>query len=292
MTLLTPTSEPPVADQARRLRELVAERSLTGRVPVERASRVCRSLAVVSGKGGVGKSVLSLNLGIALARHGSNVGLLDATQGAGSLGLLCGQNGYWNLEHVLAGARRLNEILLPGPCGIQIVPGASHFSAAAPASALRELTVFESVRDWIIADTGADLTQARRFAATADAVLVVTTPEPTSLAEAYATIKFLAAAGVTALSVLVNQADTQRQATQILERLRMAAREFLGSDIGLAGFVPFDPAVGQSVSLRISLAECEPSGSAQRALEEVGHRLTRTVSGGRRLSYFERLAGV
>ncbi len=280
-----------VGDQARELRALVALRRVPARPTTDQPSRVCRSLTVVSGKGGVGKSVIALNLAIAFARQGVSAGLLDVSQGTGSLGLLCGQNGYWNFEHVAAGTRDLKDILLTGPHGIQIVPGASHLltSGELRNSAVRDMATFESQHDWLIVDTGADLSAARCFAAPADCTLIVTTPEPTAVAEAYAAMKLLAAEGASAVSVLVNQADSPQQAQQILDRLRHAARTFLGGDIGLAGFIPFDPAVSQSVFRRVPLIDIAPTGPAQQALEQMGQRLTRTVSARREGSFIERL---
>ena len=277
-------------DQARELRALVARRTAAMRPTTDQPSRVCRSLTVVSGKGGVGKSVIALNLAVAFARQGVSAGLLDVSRGTGSLGLLCGQNGYWNFEHVAAGTRDLKDIVLTGPQGIQIVPGASHLltSGELRPSVMRDMTTFESRHDWLIVDTGADLSAARWFAAPADCTLIVTTPEPTAVAEAYAAMKLLAAAGVPAVSVLVNQADSQQQALQILDRLRHAARTFLGGDIGLAGFIPFDAAVSQSVYRRVPLIDVAPTGPAQLALELMGQRLSRTVSARRGGRFMER----
>ena len=113
------------ADQARELRALVAKRAApTGDVP--RETRTCRSLAIASGKGGVGKSVIALNLAVALARRGDSVCLVDASPSLGHLELLCGQNGYWNLSHVAAGSRRLQDIVLDDPCGVRIEIGRAH----------------------------------------------------------------------------------------------------------------------------------------------------------------------
>ncbi len=289
---IAPLEHCPAGDQACELRALVALRSAATRPATDQPSRVCRSLTVVSGKGGVGKSVIALNLAIAFARQGVSVGLLDVSQGTGSLGLLCGQNGYWNFEHVAAGTRDLKDILLTGPHGIQIVPGAGHLltSGESRTSAVRDMATFESQHDWLIVDTGADLSAARWCAAPADCTLIVTTPEPTAVAEAYAAMKLLAAAGVSAVSVLVNQADSPQQALQILNRLRHAARTFLGSDIGLAGFIPFDPAVSQSVFRRVPLIDIAPTGPAQQALEQMGQRLTRTVPARREGRFIERFS--
>ena len=295
MTLSTTLFEPAIhVDQARELRALIAERltvraTATHRAAIEPA-RTCRTLAILGSKGGVGKSVVALNLALSLARAGANVALLDASPGIGSLSLLSGQHGYWNFEHVAAGIRTLDEIVLPVNAMLRIVPGADRLCLPGLQSpAWRALDEFERRHDWLLVDTGADLDRSTRFARCADATLVVTTPEPTSVAEAYSAIKRLAARGASAVSVLVNQADSEEQGRRILDRLRHAARAFLVSDIGLAGVVPFDAAVGQSVFRRTPLSNSESPGAAQRALERIGQRLTRVVSGRRESTYVESL---
>ena len=283
MPLLETTHRHP--DQARELRALVAQRdSRVSDLPCE--IRVCRSLAVVSSKGGVGKSVVALNLAVALARRGDSVCLVDASPGIGHLELLCGLNGYWNLSHVAAGSRCLEDVVLDGPYGMRIVPGASCLLGETDSHAglLRELTNLERDHDWLIIDAVASV-----FAHAADRALIVTTPEPTAIAEAYATLKGLSATDGPLVSALVNRADSEQQALQILERLRHAGRSFLRTDLDRAGFVPNDPAVWQSVASRRPLVEIEPACPAQQALERLAERLARTVTMREEVSYFQRL---
>ncbi len=279
------------ADQARELRALVAQRAArVSNLPCE--TRTCRSLAVVSGKGGVGKSVIALNLAVALARRGASVCLVDGSPGIGHLELLCGRNGYWNLSHVAAGSRCLEDIVLAGPHGLRIVPGASCLLDQIESSDgwRRELADLEREHDWLIIDTAGGAPRlASPFVRAADRTLIVTTPEPTSIAEAYATLKGLSAAEGPLASVLVNRADSEQQALQILERLRRAARSFLRTDLDRVGFVPNDPAVWQSVSARRPLVDIEPACSAQRALERLAERLARTVTTRDETGYFQRL---
>lgn len=280
MTLLTATTETcAYTDQARELRRLVAQRATSSMASQYAQPGICRSLAIIGGKGGVGKSVIALNLAIALARQGAATGLLDASPGAGHLSLLCGQNGYWNLEHVSAGTRTLDEITLMAPCGAKIIPGAHHLlDQSQPSSmTMQAINTLESQCNWIIVDVGSAASDCQTFAAAADRTLIVTTPEPTSVAGAYAAIKMLAAAGMGAISVLVNQADTPHQAEQVLIRLRHATRAFLNSDIGLAGWVPHDPAVSESVFNRVPFASSRTGGPAQLAIDQLEQRLNRTL---------------
>jgi flagellar biosynthesis protein FlhG len=221
-------------------------------------------------------------------------GLLDASPGTGSLSLLCGQNGYWNLDHVAAGIRTLDEVILSANSNVRILPGADRLSTASVSeSTWRSLVEFENRHDWLLIDTGSDLDQSTEFARAADATLIVTTPEPTSVAEAYGAIKRLCTRGVHAISVLVNQADSEDQGVQIMDRLRHATRAFLTSDIGLAGIVPFDPAVSQSVFRRTPFGNGEVldlhQPSAVQALEALGRRLTRVVTTDRELTFVESL---
>ena len=278
-------------DQARELRALVAQRAvLTDDVPCE--TRTCRSLAIASGKGGVGKSVIALNLAVALARRGDSVCLIDASPSLGHLELLCGQNGYWNLSHVAAGSRCLEEVVLDGPCGMHLVSGASCLldETDSHAGLLRELTDLERDHDWLIIDTaGGEPRRASPFACAADRVLIVTTPELTSIAEAYATLKGLSANAGPLVSALVNRADSEQQALQILDRLRHAGRSFLRTDLDRAGFVPNDPAVWQSVSARRPLVDIKSVCPAQQALERLAERLARTVTTRDEAGYFQRL---
>lgn len=278
MALLTATTETSAyTDQARELRRLVAQRALSSASSQDVQPQTCRSLAIIGGKGGVGKSVIALNLAIALARQGAATALLDASPGAGHLSLLCGQNGYWNLEHVSAGTRTLDEITLMAPRGVKIIPGAHHLLQQSQPSpmTMQAINTLERQNNWIIVDVGSAASDCQTFAAAADRTLIVTTPEPTSVAGAYATIKMLAASGIGAVSVMVNQADTSHQAEQVLIRLRHATRAFLGSDIGLAGWVPHDPAVSESVFNRVPFASTNTGGPAQVAIDQLEQRLNR-----------------
>lgn len=274
-------------DQARRLRALMERQAH----PADSATG-CRTLAVTSGKGGVGKSHLALNLAIAFAQLGRRVCLVDGNLGLGNLDLLCGLNGYWNLSHVVSGARQLDDILLPGPAGIHLIPGASGLAdlADCPASVQRQLLLelqrLERNHDWLLIDTGTGIHQlVRQFIRAADDVLVVTTPEPTAVADAYATIKSVGVPLLgqpdNALHVVVNQAESADQAQQILDRLQSTARTFLRRHVHGAGWLPHDPAVPAAVRSRRPFLEQFPGSSAARAVVTLARQLDSASSGTR-----------
>ena len=173
-------------DQAKILRGLVEQRHPATTPSMLELSRRARTLAVVSGKGGVGKSVIALNLAIAFARLGKSVCLLDACLGLGSIDLLCGKNGYWNLSHVVTGARSLNDVLLKGPEGIHVVCGASGLIdlADVPENVQRELIFrmeeLERTHDVLIVDTSTGIHRTvRQFATAADAAKKKAAARPT-----------------------------------------------------------------------------------------------------------------
>lgn len=279
-------------DQATILRGLVGERqtAVTGgpaQRPVSQRSMFtrpptgCRTLAVTSGKGGVGKSCLALNLAVAMAQQGRKVCLLDANPGLGNIDLMCGLNGYWNLSHVISGARTITDITLAGPAGVRLVPGGSGLDDLLQTPdefqdhMLDQLTRLEAEHDDLVVDTGTGVfPSARQFLASAERVLVVTTPEPTAIADAYATIKTICGlATVPEPLVLVNMATDPLTARTILHRIRETARTFLQRDVFPAGFVPLDAGVQKSIHQRIPFVIAEPHAAASRAVVQLARRL-------------------
>jgi flagellar biosynthesis protein FlhG len=260
------------------------------------------AIGVTSGKGGVGKTNIALNLAIALARLGSRTCLVDANLGLGNIDLLCGLNGYWNLSHVVSGARNVRDIVLAGPEGIDVIPGASGLTelgdcpASAQADVFRQLTEFEETHDFLVIDTGAGIHRSvREFLDACDVALVVTTPEPTSIADAYALIKTLSGSDIPHLEVLVNQSDTAPQAHQVAERIQQTSRMFLHLEVAAAGFVPKDPQVPAAVVRRRPFLIESPHSPASSAIHQLAAHLKRLFerqpaqTAAERGSYFPRL---
>lgn len=286
-----------MSDQAALLRRMVSAREngaaagapTTGPIPASAPAsaplRMARStataIAVTSGKGGVGKSNLSVNLALALAQRGDRVALVDADLGLANADVLCGVQPLATLEQCLSLRRPLLDCAIAAPGGFTLIPGASgvarlaDLDAADRAWLLGEIASIAIGVDWLIVDTGAGIgSNTIAFAAAADRVLVVTTPEPPSMADAYGMIKTLAprvAAGVTEL--VVNQARDEDDARGVWLRLDRVSRAFLSREIPLAGWIPFDSALPQAVRSRTPLLVQSPASAAARGVLRVVERL-------------------
>ncbi|MFG0251728.1 MAG: MinD/ParA family protein, partial [Phycisphaerales bacterium JB038] len=223
-----------------------------------------RIVAISSGKGGVGKTNVAVNLCIALARLGRRVTLLDADLGLANADVICGMSVAAHLGHVVAGRRRLEEVQVWAPGGFRLIPGASGVAGSADATPEQCLRLVEALgrledeSDLIVIDTGAGSGRVvGSFLSSADTVLVVTTPEPPAITDAYALIKTCvrrrghAAERPQQLGLIVNQAESEREAQRVHQRIAGVAERFLSLEVALSGWLPFDEVVRESVRKRI-----------------------------------------
>src|SRR5688500_12842296 len=260
--------------QAAQLRSLVRER--------RRASVI----AVTSGKGGVGKSNVAVNLAIQLASAGKAVVLLDADLGLANADVLCNIDLPNNLSHVIARRKELHEVLVDVPGGFKMIGGASGLARMADLTdedrqrlvdALGEL---EQQADVILIDTGAGISpNVLSFTRAADHVLVVTTPEPTAITDAYAVIKVISRDGTDRrLSLLVNQARSPGEGRVVHERIAKVAKQFLGVSVLDAGYVLADEHVQNAVRSRTPFVLGAPNCPAAKCIEKLAMRLEQGVS--------------
>lgn len=255
--------------------------------------RLARAIAVASGKGGVGKSNISLNLSVELARAGHRVALFDADLGCANADVLCGLSVRSTLEDVIHGRRKLADIMVPlpgvrggrgprGRGGVRLVPGASGVAELAALNAIQraslvsQLSALEQVVDLIIIDVGAGIAaDAIAFATAADSVLLTCTPEPTAMTDAYAAAKaMLAARSDLDLSLIVNMAGSAEEGDAVHRRMDGVSRRHLGRPMPLAGIVPFDFAVVDAVKRRRPLALQSPDARANSAIRMIARGLT------------------
>ena len=251
-------------DQAQKLREAfrAAQQPAKGNgvAAVLRRGGPCRSIAITSGKGGVGKSNICLALGAALSRLGKKTLILDADLGLANIHILLGISPARTLYHFVNKECTLADVVSEGPGGLDIVPASSGLEAMANLDSIqlgllvRELSVLERAYDILLIDTGAGIGRTvTEFASAADTALLVATPEPTSLADAYAMVKVLYGKRNAPVSVLVNMASSDREGKETFDRLDALVVKFLGRPLHLLGILPFDKQVGRFVKRQSSL---------------------------------------
>jgi flagellar biosynthesis protein FlhG len=240
-----------------------------------------RVLAVTSGKGGVGKTNVSVNLAIAIAELRKKVVLVDLDLGLANADILLDLTCRYNLSQVLVGRKTIDEITLPAMGGIRVVPGASGVERLANLSDVERDTLlasFESLHrdaDFIIFDTGAGISKnTTAFLAAADDVLVVTMPEPTAVVDAYAVIKMLSQEPDRGnLYILLNQCTGREEAERYANGISVTANKLLNTYVEKLGYVVTDARVPQAVRARRPFTLAYPGCPASLCVKSIAERL-------------------
>lgn len=278
-------------DQAERLRALVREivdgsstvhpqiGDAEGRPAGVSAPRRGAVVAIASGKGGVGKTSIAVNLSIALAAQHLRVVLLDGDLGLGNADVLCGLNPERNLGDLVEGTASLEDITLDAPGGFRLVPGASGIASLADLDGgsrermLACLARLETGADVLMIDCGAGIgASVRAFLLSSDLPLVVVTPDPTSITDAYALIKSLHGASggrPAAPALVVNQARDREEAAGVHRRIDSVCARFLGISVPLAGWLRADSEVARAVRARVPFTIAQPSGRASSDIRDL-----------------------
>ncbi len=280
-----------VLDQATNLRQMA-----------RRLKPRAQTIAVTSGKGGVGKTNLAVNLATVLASLNRKVVLLDADMGLANADIICNVQPRYNLAHVVAGQKTLAEVVAPVPAGFSLVAGASGLSRMADLTEgdrhrlLVELETLQDTTDVLIIDTGAGIGRnVLAFTAAADQVVVVTTPEPTAITDAYAVIKVLVRCGTAgSINVMVNQAKSRDEAKMVHERIAGVCRQFLKADVNFGGYVVADPSVPDSVRKRspfaIQYPKCQATQCVVAWANRIDHHVDIQAADPNKGGFFARLA--
>jgi flagellar biosynthesis protein FlhG len=254
-------------DQAAVLRELSAAR------PVPRTKM--RIISVTSGKGGVGKTNFTVNFAIALVELGYRVIILDGDFGLANVDIAFGVTPRYSMEHLLAGEKTIEEIITTGPKGIGILPGGSGVQEMANLelsqlqNVLSNFGRLEQHADILIIDTGAGLSNTvLNFLRASDEVILVTTPEPTSLTDAYGLVKVLDINREDiSVGVVVNRVYSESEARDTYQRLETAVERFLSGSLNLLGWVYEDPLVGRAVMSQEPIGINNPQSSAYKCIQ-------------------------
>ena len=240
-----------------------------------------RVIAITSGKGGVGKTNIAVNLAIALQRMGHRVLVIDADLGMANVDVLLGAASRRHLLDLLHPEVALEDVIVETPHGIQYISGGSgiekalDYDHAEKALLQQKLADCAARADLIIVDTGAGLGRnVMDFILAADEVLLVTTPEPTSLTDAYAVMKAYSIYAVQKnLRLVINRVYEQKESREVVSKLRRAAEKFLHMPVECLGYVFEDTAVTKAVRRQTPLIEADPGSAAARCIEALAEAL-------------------
>jgi len=258
-----------------------------------------RVITISSGKGGVGKSNLVANLGIALSMRGRRVVILDADLGLANIDVLFGINPRYNLKHLVDGDKSMQEIVVKGPHRLKIVPGGSGIPELAnldddqQQKLLESFVELEQDADIILIDTGAGISKdIISFILAAREALIITTPEPTAITDAYGLIKVLTQRDMDVdIKLIVNMVSTEKEGQDIANRIEMATRQFLNKRVETLGYITTDPSVNMSVRKQKPVILGYPNANASKCIKDIATILDKTSENDKKIASRNGLRG-
>ncbi len=263
-------------DQAERLRNIISKSDVQ---PV--TQRNARVIAVTSGKGGVGKSSLTVNLAVQLSRLGKRVLIFDADFGLANIEIMLGIRPSYTLADLMYRGKTVRDVVTDGPEDIGFISGGSGIHELANLtreqvfSLIRKLDDLDRAADVIIVDTGAGVNDTvLDFVAASDEILLVATPEPTSITDAYALMKLLNRKAAyqpnhTVVKMVANQVREEWEAEELFEKLGVVARKFLDIEVEFLGTVPYDRNMQQAVMRQATVSISNPSADSAKAVKRI-----------------------
>lgn len=252
-------------------------------------------LAITSGKGGVGKTNVVINVAVAMARLGLRVGVLDADFGLGNVDVLLGLTPDAHVGHLVAGEKTLQDVFVDGPQGVRIIPASSGIQSLTALNAVQRDRLFRAVDracedlDFLLIDTASGISDnVMHMLGIAERVVLVTSLEPSAVVDAYALTKVLSRSEPDKeIGLVVNGARSADEAALVFRQLETATRRFLDRTVLFYGFVTDDPAVRDSVLVQRAIVEHLPQSPASRCYRIVASRIAGLgpVRGGLRLAH-------
>jgi flagellar biosynthesis protein FlhG len=239
-------------------------------------------ISVTSGKGGVGKTSIVANMAILLSAMGKKVLVFDADLGLANIDVMLGLSSKYNINHLLQGDCKINDILIEGPAGIKILPAASGIQELSALSYEQQLTIvnaldnFQGDFDYMLIDTGAGISEnVLYFNSAAQRIIVVVTPEPTSLTDAYSLIKVMRIRfNIKRFEIIINDVLSTYEGKDVIKKLIFACDKFFG-DIALdmLGSIPHDSNITESIREQRAFVEINPGSEASRRLASIVKRI-------------------
>ena len=281
-------------DQATHLRKIVKEES--GKVHRLKKKNEYMSLpetdspkvfAITSGKGGVGKTNVVGNLAIAYQRMGKKVLIFDADLGLANIDIIFGINPKYTIEEVINGKKELSQIIVNGPEGVAIIPAASgvrelaHLSEGHKINLLNEFDILNSMFDILLIDTSAGISSnVIYFNLAAQERIVVVTPEPTSITDAYALMKLMFNQhGTDNFLILLNMVKSEAEAKSVYRHLSRVIDKFMSSiSIDYAGYIPWDNCLYEAVSKRMPVTCCYPESPSSHSFKTLAENMLNQVN--------------
>lgn len=269
-------------DQANNLRNLLNradKEKLQSRTSLDLSSRV---ITVTSGKGGVGKTNFSVNLAIQFSKMNKKVIIIDADFGLANIEVLFGIMPKYSLADVLRGERDIEDVLTNGPMGIKFISGGSglkeltNISDRQMAYFINNFSYLDAISDIIIVDTGAGISPSViNFIKASDETIILTTPEPTSITDAYALIKTIKGSSVKLpdFKMVVNRVDDEAEGIEIYNKINKASSKFLGINIENLGYIPYDNYLVKAVKKQQPASICFPNCEFTRCISNIGYKL-------------------
>ncbi len=265
-------------DQANKLRSMLENKDVDNR-PFHINSRV---IAITSGKGGVGKTNFAVNLAIHFSKMNKKVIIIDADFGLANIEVLFGIIPRYTLADVLRGTKDIQEVLTQGPMGIQFISGGSGLKELSDVTDqqmhyfINKFEYLDSVSDIILVDTGAGISKSViNFVKASAETIIVTTPEPTSITDAYALIKTVKEekSQMPDFKIVVNRVENTEEGLEIFEKLNKASSKFLGITLENLGYVPYDNFLVKAVKRQQPAIICYPNCNFSRSLDSIGDQL-------------------
>ncbi len=240
-----------------------------------------RVICVTSGKGGVGKSNVSVNLAMALARRDKQVMLLDADLGLANVDVILGLHPTYNISHLMSGERNLEEIMVTGPAGIKVIPASSgirrmaELSPAEHAGMIGAFSELSDALDVMVVDSAAGISESViAFSRASQDVLVVVCDEPASITDAYALIKLLSRDhGVERFRILANRVSSNAEGRELFEKLIKVSERFLDVTLDFLGSIPEDAQLRRAVQNQRAVVDAYPGSRSAQAFSRIATQI-------------------